>query len=79
LALQRQKIDEKLASIGPDKLRFYDGTTHQRLFLLDKVLRHSLEKNGAVVTSTEQIKEDMEPGTFTFREYTNIFQLSPIE
>jgi hypothetical protein len=38
-----------------------------------------LEKNGAVVTSTEQIKEDPEPGTFTFKEYTNIFQLSPIE
>ena len=55
LDLTAEEVDRVLAERGVSGLRFYDGESHRRLFLLPKYLRQLLAGGGPIITDAEPV------------------------
>ncbi|MBI2855250.1 MAG: polyamine aminopropyltransferase [Chloroflexi bacterium] len=55
LAMTREEIDHRLAERGCDSLRFYDGETHQGIFVLPRYVRQALAAERRVITEDKPL------------------------
>ncbi len=61
LALRADEVNDRIASRRIDGLRFYDGTTHERIFRLPRYVRDAFERDGALSRDSTPIRESF-PG-----------------
>lgn len=78
--LAPQEIDRRLVEKGCDGLNFYDGTTNQRIFSIDKKLRKILNEDGHVLTDSIKTRDEIFVPelleSHNFENYVNMVDLS---
>jgi spermidine synthase len=77
--LKPHEINKKLAEKICGELNFYDGTTHQRIFSIDKKMRKILREGGSILTDSQIKDEIFVPEiseSYYFENYVNMMDLS---